>query len=325
MVGWTALLCEDTGMATTTNMIVLRLVVRWMGTVATTLLLVWSAGVAGHPAGEPIDTTVMSFNIRYGAANDGANSWPHRRELVRRTIASHQPAIFGVQECLWDQAVELRQQFPDYRFTGAGRNDGEQAGEMCALFVSRSRYRVLDQGVFWLSQTPDVPGSKGWDAALPRITTWVKLQDLRCVPETLFVFNTHFDHAGSYARQESAKLLRDRLARIAGEAPVILMGDFNDPAGDPTPSYGVLVGGDKRNGLLLYDTWSQASREQRMQGEGTFHGFSGEAIRGRIDWILTSGGLPVIDAGIDRLGYDGRYPSDHFPVWATLRLARLRH
>ncbi len=270
---------------------------------------------------EPLtEDTILSFNIRYGTANDGANSWLHRRDLVQQTIASYGPAIFGVQECLGEQAAQLRRAFPGYQFTGAGRNDGKQSGEMCAVFVDRTRYEVLDQGVFWLSETPDVPGSKGWDAALPRIATWVELQDLRDEARTLFVFNVHFDHVGSLAREKSAALLRLRLATIASGRPVILMGDFNDPAGGGTPSYRALTVGNQDDGLILHDTWSQASREQRMRGEGTFHGFSGEATRGRIDWILTSPHLAVIDAGIDRGQRNGKYPSDHFAVWAKLQI-----
>ncbi len=285
--------------------------------------LVTLPAMAGGPlAEEPVDTTVMSFNIRYGGANDGANSWPNRRDLVLQTIENQQPAIFGVQECLWDQGVELREAFADYRFTGSGRDDGEQGGEMCAIFTRNDHYRVLDHGTFWLSETPDVVGSTGWDAALPRIATWVQLQDRLCDPDTLFVFNTHFDHMGSLAREKSAELLRERMAMIAQGQAVILMGDFNDPAVMESASYRVLIASEVQSDLRLLDTWSLASRDQRMRGEGTFHGFTGEATRGRIDWILVTDDFQGVDAGIDRMQDNGRYPSDHFPVWATFRLER---
>jgi len=285
-------------------------------------LVAWSSGFAVPAGDEPVDTTVMSFNIRYATARDGINAWSNRHDLVRQVIDNFRPAIFGVQECLWDQGVDLREAHAEYRFTGSGRDDGEKEGEMCAIFTLNDRYQVLDQGVFWLSETPDVVGSKGWDAALPRIATWVKLQDQLCDPDTLFVFNTHFDHMGSLAREKSAELLREHMATIAGEQPVILMGDFNDPAEKASPSYRVLVAEGGRANLTLRDTWFLASRDQRMQGEGTFHGFSGEATRGRIDWILATDDFLGIDAGIDRLENNGRYPSDHFPVWATFRLER---
>lgn len=287
-----------------------------------TALVVWPAAVAAAPVDETIDTTVMSFNIRYATANDGVDSWPNRRDLVRQAIESHRPAIFGVQECLWDQGVELSEGFADYRMTGAGRDDGAQEGEMCAIFTREDRYQVLDHGIFWLSETPDVVGSKGWDAALPRIATWVQLQDQLCDPDTVFIFNTHFDHAGSLAREKSAELLRERMATIAGGHAVILMGDFNEPAVIASPPYRVLAAEGDQAGLAMRDTWSLASRDQRMRGEGTFHGFSGEATRGRIDWILATDDFQGIDAGIERLQDNGRYPSDHFPVWATFRLER---
>ncbi len=286
-------------------------------------LVTLSVAVAAPPADEPVDTTVMSFNIRYGGADDGVNSWPHRRDLVLQTIESRRPAIFGVQECTWDQGAVLREAFDDYHFTGSGRDDGEQGGEMCAIFTRNDRYQVLDHGTFWLSETPDVVGSKGWDAALPRIATWVQLQDRMCDPDTLFVFNIHFDHMGSLAREKSAELLRERMTTIAQGQAVILMGDFNDPAVLESASYRVLVSPGEQVGPTFLDTWSLASRDQRMQGEGTFHGFSGEATRGRIDWILVTADFQGVDAGIDRMQDNGRFPSDHYPVWATFRLERL--
>lgn len=280
----------------------------------------WPALVIAAPAKDTLSTTIVSFNIRYGTADDGLNSWPNRRDLVFKTIASYEPAIFGVQECLLDQADQLRAAFPAYQMTGAGRDDGKKAGEMCAVFTDTVRYEILDHGVFWLSPTPDVPGSKGWDAALPRIATWLKLHDRRCVPDTMFIFNTHFDHMGEQARLESAVVLQQHITEIAGPYAVILMGDFNSSATGSSPPYQLLKRERAGQAVALRDTWNQASREQRMRGEGTFHGFKGEATRGRIDWILSSEHWHCVDAGIDRTQENGRYPSDHFPVWAIFRL-----
>jgi endonuclease/exonuclease/phosphatase family metal-dependent hydrolase len=283
------------------------------------VFVVGSVAVAGPPGDESVDSTVMSFNIRYGAADDGDNSWPYRRDLVFQTIAGHEPAIFGVQECLWQQGEELQAAFPDYQMIGVGRDDGQQAGEMCAIFSRSNRYQVLDRGTFWLSESPEVVGSRGWDAALPRIATWVRLHDGWGVPDTLFVFNAHFDHVGKIAREKSAALLRTRMAKIAGDHPVILMGDFNDPAIPASATYEALLSDCGMQDLVLNDTWFLASREQRLLGEDTFHGFTGEPSRGRIDWILVTDHFQGIDAGIERMNDDGRYPSDHFPVWAEFR------
>jgi endonuclease/exonuclease/phosphatase family metal-dependent hydrolase len=286
------------------------------------MLLVWAAAFAGQANDKPVDTTVMSFNIRYAGAADGENSWDNRRYLVRRAIRDHKPAIFGVQECLWEQGTELNEAFYGYRITGVGRDDGVRAGEMCLIFTRQDRYHVLDQGFFWLSEKPETPGSKGWDAACPRIVTWVKLRDRWCNPDTLFVVNTHFDHVGAQARIEGARLLQKRVADLAGGYPVILMGDFNDSADSDSPAFRLLAEEGYKAGLALRDTWFFAGKEERMKGEGTFHGFSGEASRGRIDWILTSGEFPGVGAGIERFHKNGRYPSDHFPVWATFRQER---
>ena len=279
---------------------------------ARVLLLLLVLLAACSAVAETIDTTYLSFNIRYGRADDGLDSWQYRHDKVCATIAAHGPAIFGVQECLPEQADVVRGCFPGYEFTGVGRDDGQQKGEMCAIFTDRSRYEVLDSGVFWLSETPWVVGSVGWDAAMTRIASWVKLRDKKCLPEILYVFNTHFDHVGVEARRQSALLLKEKIAEIAGDHPAVLMGDFNADAEGSAP-IDALAGDD------LHDSWSCASRGQRQKGPGTFHGFTGETSRGRIDWILTTPGLPCLDAGIDRVAYDGHYPSDHYPVWATVR------
>ncbi len=279
------------------------------------VVLSWAAGVA---ADEPaVPTTVMSFNIRYGDADDGPDSWEHRRYLVRVAIREHDPYIFGVQECLWDQGVELNNAFGGYRITGVGRDDGVRKGEMCLIFTRRDRYRVLDQGFFWLSETPDIPGSKGWDAACPRIVTWVKLRDRWCDPDTFYCFNTHLDHMGEEARRLGAELLQRRMAEIAGGLPILLMGDFNAQAVADSPPYRLLAEEGWRADVPLRDTFGAAPSEARRRGADTFHGFTGEPSRGRIDWILASRGFDAVDAGVSRYQMDGRYPSDHFPVWAT--------
>ena len=286
------------------------------------LLLVSAFSLAASWGDKPVDTTVMSFNIRYAGANDGENSWDNRRYLVRRAIRDFKPAIFGIQECEWAQGIELNEAFYGYRITGVGRDDGVQAGEMCLIFTRHDRYHLLDQGNFWLSETPETPGSKGWDAACPRIVTWAKLRDRWCYPDTLFVFNTHLDHMGEEARHEGSKLLQSRMSEIAGNHEVILMGDFNAPAVSDSPPYRVLAEEGYMADLALRDSWFFASQEHRQQDAGTFHGFTGETSRGRIDWILSTSGFNGVDAGIHRIQLNGLYPSDHFPVWATYRLER---
>lgn len=183
----------------------------------------------------PADSTritlrIMSFNLRYGTVGDGENAWEFRRQLVRDTILAFSPDVLGTQECLAFQAEFLQGQFPDYGFVGAGRDDGDRAGEMCAIFFRRDRYDPLASGHFWLSETPDRPGSKSWDSALPRMVSWVKLRAKGDTSLTFCIFNTHFDHRGRTARRESARLLRRQALAIAQGSPLIFTGDFNAPA-----------------------------------------------------------------------------------------------
>ena len=293
---------------------------RWAALPILCLLLAQSPTFIAAAA-EPADLSVVSFNIRYGRADDGDDSWPYRKDLVAGTLADRRPDVFGVQECLGEQAAFLQEAFPDYRMTGVGRDDGAQEGEMCALFTRKGRFTVLDQGTFWLSEAPDEVASRGWDAALPRICTWVMLADRAGRPDTLFVFNAHFDHVGEVARTESAALLHNRVASITAGRPAIVMGDFNARAAeDSAPYLNLTAPGEDGDHPFLVDSWAWAYGDEREHGEGTFHGFKGRVSRGRIDWILATGDFEGLDAGIDRRHEGGRYPSDHFPVWAVLRL-----
>jgi endonuclease/exonuclease/phosphatase family metal-dependent hydrolase len=180
---------------------------------------------SAEPAAE---IRVMSFNIRYGTADDGDNSWTRRREFLVETIRAFDPDLLGTQETLDFQRDYIAEHLEGYEHFSAGRNDGKEAGEMAAVFFRTARFEKLDGGHFWLSETPEVPGSKSWDSALTRIATWVKLRDKqqpRARP--LMYFNTHFDHMGQEARLRSAELLRRRIDDLAPETPVVVTGDFN--------------------------------------------------------------------------------------------------
>ncbi|MEN9554012.1 MAG: hypothetical protein RLZZ232_298 [Planctomycetota bacterium] len=252
---------------------------------------------------------VMSFNIRYGTANDGADAWPRRRQLVVQTIRQFDPDLLGTQETLPFQATYLTQELSGYQYLGWSRDESAQ-GEQCGLLVRSARFEVLESGQFWLSERPDEKFSRSWDAALPRVATWARLRERSDQAKPFVFINTHFDHRGEEARRQSALVLRERLLKIAGEQPVILTGDFN--CGETSPPYTTLLEGGG-----LRDTWLQ-SATNRTAESGTFHGFSGKAGAERIDWILVSPAWGVRSATIDRTNADGRYPSDHFPVTAVL-------
>lgn len=267
---------------------------------------------------------VMSFNLRYATAPDGENRWELRRKFLVDTIRQFDPDLLGTQECLAEQAECLRDSLPGYGFVGVGRDDGKLAGEMAALFYRQSRFRILDQGHFWLSETPDVPGSRSWDAALTRIATWARLRAIDDSTRTLLFLNTHFDHQGEVARRRSGEVIAAWLQANRDGAQIVVTGDFNAPArSDIEGPYRALVGilpaaGAPPAGTPpLFDTFS--ARSDTSTAHGTYHAFTGETSGDRIDWILVSEGLTPVEAAIQRAHAAGRYPSDHFPVTAVLR------
>ena len=264
---------------------------------------------------EPI--RVMSFNIRYGTANDGVNRWENRRDFLSDTIVRFSPDLLGTQETLAFQRDYLLEQLSGFETVAAGRDDGNEAGEMAALYYRRDRFESLDSGHFWLSETPDQVGSKGWDAALPRIATWVKLRDRKATDASPILFlNTHFDHKGRKARAESASLIRAKLQEIGAECRWIVTGDFNADPKDVT--YANLFSPGETPTRRLTDTL-RVVQPTPQSHEGTFSGFDAKQVGGpRIDWIGCSEHFEVQAAEIVRDAIDGRTPSDHFPVTSVI-------
>ncbi len=282
-----------------------------------------SGPVSGQaPAGVPPESAhpvrVMSFNIRYGTANDGENHWNERKTFLVDTILAFDPDLLGTQETLAAQRDFLVKHLAGYEVFGAGRDDGKDGGEMAALFFRKARFEKIDGGHLWLSDTPEKVGSKGWDAALPRIATWVKLKD-RTATDALPVFflNTHFDHRGTRARLESARLIRKAIDDLGKDCRVIITGDFN--SGEGSDPYQALFGDLDSKPSKLVDTF-RVRQPKRSKDEGTFSEFKASAVTGaRIDWIACSRDWDIRLAGIDRTERAGRTPSDHFPVTAVLR------
>jgi endonuclease/exonuclease/phosphatase family metal-dependent hydrolase len=264
------------------------------------------------------DVRVMSYNIRYGTAQDGENHWDKRKEFLVETIQAFDPDLLGTQETLGFQRDYLAVKLPRYEVLGVGRDDGGETGEMTALYFKRDRFEKLDGGHFWLSETPDKPGSKSWDAALTRMVTWVELRDRRQPDgKPLVFFNTHFDHRGEQARLESARLLRRRVAERAAKRRIIVTGDFN--TGEDTAPYRAFFGAEGNLASPLRDAY-RLRHPERTTNEGTFSRFkAGEANGPRIDWIGVSAEWEALEASIDRAERGGRTPSDHFAVTATLR------
>ncbi len=287
------------------------------GTLVLVLAVVFpaTAAFAADVAKSP-GIKVMSFNIRYGKANDGENSWPNRDYLVLETIQHFDPDLLGTQEVLKFQADFLREKLPGYAFHGVGREDGNAKGEYVPVMYKKDRFELIDSGHFWLSETPDVPGSMSWDTSLTRMASWVILRDRKGDGRPFVFANTHFDHRGRQARLESAKLIRQRAEGVEADAPVIIVGDFN--TGDDEAPYDVLVNAEGFSGPKFQDSYRNIF-PVRTEREGTTTRWTGRREGRRIDWIIHSDKFVTLNAAINYTNEDGRYPSDHYPVQAILR------
>lgn len=247
---------------------------------------------------------VLTFNIRYDNPGDSANAWPYRKDMVADLIKYHEADLVGVQEAMLHQLKDMEERLPDHNWIGVGRDDGKAKGEFSALFYNSKHFQLLDSGTFWLSPTPDVP-SKGWDAAIVRVCTWAKLMN-RHLRKEVVVFNTHYDHIGEQARQESSKLLVEKIREIAGNLPVILTGDFNTEPG--TPAYETVM-------AYLEDA-RDVSQMKPYGPEGTWNGFDYNAtLDRRIDFVFVNGKVNVRKYAVLNDALEGRFPSDHLPVF----------
>lgn len=281
------------------------------------VLLPAALWLLGAPALAAPPLRVLTFNIRYGTAKDGENHWDKRKEFLVETIREFNPDLLGTQETLGFQRDYLAEQLPEYAVLGVGRDDGQDQGEMMALYYKKSRFQQTFAGHFWLSDSPATPGSKSWDTSLPRMATWVRLADQQQTSAPpIFFLNTHFDHRGPEARLESARLIRRQLETLATGCSIIITGDFN--SGEGSPPYQALFAASGNEPSPVVDAFRIANPERGMT-EGTATGFDVNKTRGaRIDWIACSRDWKVIAARINRADRNGRPPSDHFPVEVIL-------
>lgn len=287
-----------------------------MGLIALTAALVGSL--------PSLEVNVMSFNIRYGTANDGPDAWLHRRAQVLAMLKEFRGDFIALQEALDFQVDEILEAIPHTAFIGVGRDDGERAGEFSAVIYATDRWEAMASGTFWLSDTPDVVASKHWGNRITRICTWGRFRH-RATGRTVLFGNAHWDHESQPSRERSAIVMADRLARARQpDEVVIVTGDFN--AGERNAAVRYLLGerlpdepfDGRTSPLPLVDTFrAVAPKEAEV---GTFHAFKGGTGGDKIDYILVSPGVETLAASIDRRHHNGRYPSDHYPVTARLRI-----
>lgn len=249
-----------------------------------------------------------TFNIRYATQNDANNQWAFRKQAVLNFISDEAPDFLGVQEALLSQVEDMAQELGEYVWIGVGRDDGKKGGEFSPVFFLKGKWRLILSKTFWLSETPEIP-SKSWDAALPRICTWGKFENLQ-TGEQIHVFNTHYDHIGVEARENSSHLMTAEIGHITGFEKVILLGDFNSEPESKTIQ--VLTATPLRD--------AHEVSEVRIGPTGTFNGFDLIAIpQRRIDYVFCSPDLVPIIYSVDNRVIDGRYLSDHFPVTVVLK------
>jgi endonuclease/exonuclease/phosphatase family metal-dependent hydrolase len=257
------------------------------------------------------EISVLTYNIRFDNPNDGENRWDARKDRLVQLLRTYSPDIFGIQEGLVHQVYYIDSSLTDYDFIGRGRDDGKEAGEYCALYYKKSLFNLLDQGIFWLSEIPEVP-SFGWDAACRRICVY-GLLEFRNTRHKLLVFDTHLDHMGVIARNNSIRLILDRANALNHEhVPVVIMGDFNL---EPVDS------------ALKAMTTGYMDAKAVCTGEisgpaGTFNNFRFDLpVTQRIDYVFISKGKSEVKkyqviADAD----NGLYPSDHLPVFVTIKI-----
>lgn len=253
---------------------------------------------------------VMTFNIRLDTPNDGPNAWPERAPMVADFVNDQIPDLLGMQEVLYHQYRYLDSALIGYGSVTAGRDDGLRAGEACPVFYRLGRFDRLNKGTFWLSETPDVPGSIGWGAALTRVATWARLYD-KVKSDTLLFFNTHFDHISDSGRVMSSGVLLDMVRQIAGDNRFVITGDFN-----ALPES--LAIERMKEGDLAVDSY--LITETPPAGVSyTFNGWKDEPGAGRIDYIFVRNGMKVMSHATHRVIMDGVFISDHWPVTAVIK------
>lgn len=265
--------------------------------------------------GNDVKLQVMSYNIRYNNPADGDNQWTYRKNFAADLVKFYDADLFGAQEVLHDQLIDLADRLPSYAHIGVGREDGKTKGEYAPIFYKKDRFSVVKSGNFWLAEDIQAVGKKGWDAACERVATWGIFKEKE-TGKAFFFLNTHLDHMGKIARHEGASLVLEQAQQLAGDLPVFVTGDFN-AVPDDEPIQVLTNPKDPR-----HLTHSRAIAAFTYGPEWTFHDFGKipYAQREWIDYIFVKGDIRVLRHGVLTDTFNHLYPSDHCPVIATVEI-----
>lgn len=266
---------------------------------------------------EPGVVKAMTFNIRVDTFLDGFNRWNNRKERVIEMLASNEPDVIGLQEALDFQVEDVVRAMPQYMVYAVGRNDGVK-GESCAIFYRKDRFKLVDSGTFWFSDTPQEPGSKDWGNLPPRICSWVYLVE-KGTKKGFYAYNVHLDNMSQNSRRKSTQLLAKEIAARKMPSPFIVMGDFNMDLNNSAMRYLQNISGKSPYPKMI-DSWQSVHGDKSGTGTGTRHSIIDGLSGPRIDHIPISENARALEVSIDQRQIDGRYPSDHFPVIAKILL-----
>ncbi|GKU27015.1 endonuclease/exonuclease/phosphatase family protein [Clostridium folliculivorans] len=273
---------------------------------------------------ESINLRLMTFNILVDRRTDEPYSWEYRREQILSILKYYNPDIFCIQEALENQKVYLEENLPEYSCFGIGRNDGNLSGEQVPIFHRKNMFDLEDQGCFWLSETPSIAGSIGYDAKCPRTVIWKQLKH-KSSNNTFIIANTHYDHVGKAANSKSIHVIKEQLSLFNENIPVILCGDFNSseqaPAYDEILSQGFIDASKTETTIyyslpFTYHRFMMSEYKSNMESLQRQH----DRIFRAIDHVFYHGSIEFTQYGVLPDNRSGVYPSDHFPVLCDFNL-----
>ncbi|MEO5915537.1 MAG: endonuclease/exonuclease/phosphatase family protein [Luteolibacter sp.] len=265
-----------------------------------------------HAGESALAVRALTFNLRYINPGDTeARTWTARRDQVGQVIRDAKADVIGVQEAFRSMLDDVAERVPGYEEIGVGREDGKTKGEYAAILVRKERFKVLESGTFWLSDTPEIPNSRTWKNRVTRICTWAELQD-QATSRVIYVYNTHLDHESQEAREKGVGLILEHVAARTPGTPFIITGDFNAAEDNPA------IEKVKASPFHPIDTWRELNPAVPAAESGTMSQFTGARDTAKIDYIFVPAGTRLVDAEIIRTNVDGIYPSDHYPVRASI-------